>query len=86
MYIISIFIFVCIYVGNKLISWSSSVINWTKLSEAPKIQRHVGPHPFKGPWALPWALIHSVRMPYGRKASNASQASHRRARGSKRYT
>ena len=72
--------YICIYVGKKLIGWSSSVINWTKSSEAPKIQRHVGPHAFKGPWALPWALIHSVRMPYGRKASNASQANNASSR------
>ena len=71
------------YLGKKLISRSFSVINWIKLLEAPIFQKHVGPHPFKGPWALPWALIHSARMPYRRKASHAS---HRRARGSKRYT
>ena len=53
--------FVC--VGKILISWSSFVISWTKLSEAPKFQRHVGPHAFKRPWAFPWTLIHSVRMP-----------------------
>ena len=64
-----------------------SEINWLvifcgKLDQIidPKIQRHAGPHPFKGPWALPWALIHSVRMPYGRKASNASQASNASSR------
>ena len=79
--------YICIYIyiyityeGKKLIGWSSSVINWTKLSKAPKIQRHAGPHRFKGPWALPWALIHSVRMPYVRKASNASQASNASSR------
>ena len=68
------------YVGKKLISWSSSVVNWTKLSEAPKIQSHVGSHPFKGPWAIPWALMPSVWMLYGRKASNASQASNASSR------
>ena len=66
--------------GKKSTGWSPSLINWTKLSKAPKIQRHAGPHSYKGPWDLPWVLIHSVRMPYGRKASNASQASNASSR------
>ena len=30
-----------IYVGKKLISWSYSLTNWTKLSMAPKMQKNV---------------------------------------------